>query len=55
MLNPLKIDKTVPEMITSDQEAELSVIRVHNEAIALSHEVGNQASVDLLSDILKVE
>ena len=54
-LNPLKIGTTVPEMIANDQEFELAAIRAYNEAIALAHEVGDQASVDLLIDILKME
>ena len=54
-LNPLKIGKTVPEMIANDQEFELAAIRAYNEGIALAHEVGDQASVDLLIHILKME
>ncbi len=54
-LNPMKIGKTVPDMITNDQDGELSAVRAYNEAIALAREVGDQASVDLLTTILKME
>jgi bacterioferritin len=42
-------------MITNDQEAELAAVRAYNDAIALAHEVSDQASVDLLIRILKME
>jgi len=35
--NLMKTGKTVPEMITNDQEFELAAIRAYNEAIALAH------------------
>ncbi|MDI6771719.1 MAG: bacterioferritin [bacterium] len=54
-LNPMKIGATVPEMIVNDQEAELDAVRAYNQAIALAHEVKDQASVDLLIRILKME
>ncbi len=54
-LNPMKIGATVPEMIVNDQEAELDAVRAYNKAIALAHEVNDQASVDLLIRILKME
>jgi bacterioferritin len=54
-LNPMKIGATVPAMIVNDQEAELSAIRAYNAAITLAHEVEDQASVDLLIKILKME
>ena len=54
-LNPIRIGRTVPEMVTNDQRDELSAVRAYNDAIALAHEVGDQASVDLLTDILKME
>jgi bacterioferritin len=54
-LNPIKIGTTVLEIITGDQNAELSAVHAYNDAIALAHEVGDQASVDLLTRILKME
>ena len=54
-LNPMKIGTSVLEMITNDQEAELGAVHVYNDAIALAHEVGDQATVDLLTRILKME
>lgn len=54
-LNPMKIGATVPEMITNDQEAEIDAVHAYNKAIALAHEVNDQASVDLLIRILKME
>jgi len=54
-LNPIKIGPTVSDMITGDQDAELSAVQAYNAAIAVSHEVGDQASVDLLTRILKME
>ncbi len=54
-LNPMKIGTTVLEMVTNDQEAELGAVRAYNDAITLAHQVGDQASVDLLIRILKME
>ncbi len=54
-LNPIKIGKTVSEMISVDHADELKVVRDYNEAIKLAHEVEDQGSVDLLSKILKME
>jgi bacterioferritin len=54
-LNPMKIGASVLEMITNDQEAELGAVRAYNAAITLAHEVSDQASVDLLIRILKME
>jgi bacterioferritin len=54
-LNPIKIGKTVSEMISVDHADELKVVRDYNEAIRLAHEVEDQGSVDLLIKILKME
>jgi bacterioferritin len=54
-LNPLKIGKTVPEMIANDKEAELGAVQAYNAATRLAHEVDDQATVDLLIKILKME
>jgi bacterioferritin len=54
-LNPIKIGPMVPEMIGHDEDAELGAVRAYNSAIRLAHEVDDQASVDLLTRIVKDE
>ena len=54
-LNPMKIGKTVSEMISYDDETELKVVTEYNEAIKLAREVNDQGTVDLLTKILKEE
>lgn len=54
-LNPMKIGKTVSEMISSDTETEIKVVNEYNEAINLAHQTGDQGTVDLLTKILKEE
>jgi len=54
-LNPIKIGKTVSEMISNDDDTELNVVREYNDAIKLAREVGDQGTVDLLTKILKME
>lgn len=54
-LNPINIGKTVLDIVTHDQDAELAAVRAYNRAIALAHEVADQATVDLLIQILKME
>lgn len=54
-LNPMKIGQTVEQMIAYDYEAELGAVRAYNEAIRLAHEVDDQGTVDLLTEILKME
>ena len=54
-LNPMKIGKSVLEMVTNDQDAELGAVRAYNEGIALAREVSDQATADLLTQILKME
>lgn len=54
-LNAMKIGKTVADMVTSDQEAELGALRSYNDAIALARDVGDHATADLLTKILKME
>ena len=47
-LNPIKIGKTVTEMINNDDKDELDAVRSYNEAIKLAREVDDQGTVDLL-------
>ncbi|MEO8167006.1 MAG: bacterioferritin [bacterium] len=54
-LNPMRIGKSVQEMINNDQSAEVDAIRSYNSAIALAHEVADQSTADLLTTILKME
>lgn len=54
-LNPMKIGKTVAEMISNDNGDELEAVRTYNDAIKLAREVGDQGTVDLLTKILKME
>src|SRR5664279_3033478 len=54
-LNPMKIGKTVSEMISNDDNTELNVVREYNEAIKLAHEADDEGTVELLTKILKME
>jgi len=54
-LNPMKIGKTVSDMINNDSKDELAAVRSYNEAIQLARTVDDQGTVDLLSRILKME
>ncbi len=54
-LNPMKIGKSVLEMVTVDQADELDAIRAYNSAIHLAQEVDDQATADLLRKILQME
>ena len=54
-LNPIKIGKVAAEIVTNDLEAEGGAVRAYNNAIGLAHEVADQATVDLLTKILKME
>ena len=54
-LNPIKIGKTVSEMIRNDNGDELNAVKAYNDAIQLAHEVGDQGTVELLTKILKME
>jgi bacterioferritin len=54
-LNPIKIGKTVSEMINNDNDDELDAVHSYNEAINLARSVDDQGTVDLLSKILKME
>lgn len=55
VLNPMKIGKSVPDMITNDNADEVHAVRTYNDAIKLAREVDDQGSVELLSKILKME
>ncbi len=55
VLNQIKIGKTVLEMVNNDNADELGAVKAYNEAIRLAREVDDQATVDLLTKILKME
>ena len=54
-LNPIKIGKTVLEIIRNDNGDELDAVRAYNDAIQLAREVGDQGTAELLTKILKME
>jgi bacterioferritin len=54
-LNPIKIGKTVQEMINNDGADEVDAVTKYNAAITLAQEVKDQVSVDLFTKILKME
>lgn len=54
-LNPIKIGQTVLEMVGNGQEAELGAVRAYNQAIGLARETPDQATADLLLQILEME
>ena len=54
-LNPLAIGQTVLQIIGNDQEAEVAAVTAYNRGIALAREVADQATADLLVQILKME
>ena len=54
-LNPIRIGKNVKDIVTNDQEAEYAAVKAYNAAIRLGHEVDDQATVDLLTKIVKME
>lgn len=54
-LNTVRIGKSVLEMIMNDSADEEGAVRSYNSAISLAREVEDQATVDLLTRILKME
>lgn len=54
-LNPIRIGKTVPEIINNDYEDENGAVRSYNEGIRLAREVKDEATGDLLRKILNME
>ena len=54
-LNKIRIGKTIEDMIGTDREDEVGAIKSYNAAIALADEVGDRATGDLLTTILKME
>ncbi|MBS4027785.1 MAG: bacterioferritin [Ignavibacteriales bacterium] len=54
-LSPMKIGKNVLEIVSNGQGAEMLAIAAYNEAIHLAHDVSDQSTADLLTQILKME
>lgn len=54
-LNPIKIGQNVLEIVSNDQADEITAMRAYNSAIGLAHEVADQSTADLLTEILKME
>ena len=54
-LNPMKLAEDVAGIIGSDQEAELGAVRAYNAGIRLARELEDNATAQLLTDILKME
>ena len=54
-LNMIRIGRTVLEMITNDNGDEVNAVKSYNSAISLARETEDQATVDLLTRILKME
>jgi bacterioferritin len=54
-LNPIKIGQSVVDMVGNDQEAEVAAVRAYNQAIVMARDAGDQATADLLLQILKME
>ena len=54
-LNPMKIGKSVPEMVANDEQDELGAVKAYNESIKLAEEVKDKATAELLTKILKME
>jgi len=54
-LNPMKIGKTVSDMVFNDQQAEQAAVGAYNDAITLAHQVADQSTAELLSKILLME
>lgn len=54
-LNPIRIGKTVPDMIQNDKQSELEAVKAYNDAIGLAGDVPDESTADLLVKILMME
>ncbi len=54
-LNPIKIGKTVKDMVLNDYAAEVDAVKQYNAAIKIASEAGDNGTRDLLLKILKDE
>jgi bacterioferritin len=51
----LKVGKNVREQLSSDLELELGAVKMYNDSVKLARDEGDNASSELLRDILKEE
>lgn len=54
-LNQMKIGKTVLEIVSNHQDAEIVGLMAYNAAIKLAHEAADEGSSSLLTKILRME
>jgi bacterioferritin len=54
-LNPIKVGKTVSEIISNNDNTELDVVSSYNDAIKLASKVDDQGTLELLTKILIME
>lgn len=54
-LNPIRVGADVPKQLQADLKSEMGAVRLYNEAIGLAVEVGDNATRDMLVQILKDE
>jgi bacterioferritin len=54
-LNPMKIGKSVMDIVGNNQEAEVAAVHAYNSVIALAREGAAQATADLSTQTLKME
>jgi bacterioferritin len=54
-LNQMHIGANVTDIVVNDQEAEFGAVRAYNAAVRVARESEDQATVDLLTTILKME
>jgi len=54
-LNRMVIGKTVEEIVTADESAELDAVKAYNESIAAAAAAGDNATAEMLKKILQDE
>jgi bacterioferritin len=54
-LNQMHIGANVTDIVVNDQEAEFGAVRAYNAAVRVARESEDQATVDLLTTILRME
>lgn len=54
-LNPIKIGQAVLEIVSNDEDSEVSAVNAYNDAIGVAREVADEGSVNLLTKILTME
>ncbi len=54
-LNKITIGKTVEEIVTADESAELDAVKAYNASIAAAVEAGDNATAEMLKKILQDE